>query len=79
MSYTIREWGAEQALRYRKRLDKALDMIAANPGLGHTSDDIPQTFRLFSVGSHSIIYSVTTDAIIVARILHQRMNRADHI
>jgi toxin ParE1/3/4 len=79
MGYTVREWGAAQAERYRARIDKTLNLIAANPGLGHTANDISENFRVFSVGSHSIIYVVGVETIIVARILHQRMNRADHL
>jgi toxin ParE1/3/4 len=79
MRYTVHRWGVNQARRYREKLGNALALIAESPGLGHSADDLPERYRLFSLGSHAIIYVDDSEQITVVRILHQRMNRADHI
>ncbi len=57
----------------------ALNLIADNDGLGAKRADIPPQYRAYGVGSHIIIYQPQAEFVQVVRILHQHMNRADHL
>ena len=79
LQHTEEEWGEAQALRYRTKLEAALEKIGRNPDIASGRPDLPSQYRTLSVGSHAIIYQAKTNHVEVARILHQRMNRADHL
>ncbi len=78
-AYSVRTWGMGQAERYFGRIQKSLKLVAENPELGSERPDIRRPRRAFIVGSHIIIYRIKNDDLEVSRILHQRMNRADHL
>jgi toxin ParE1/3/4 len=42
-------------------------------------DDVRPDYRKYPVGSHILFYRVTKAAIVVVRILHQRMDVERHI
>jgi plasmid stabilization system protein ParE len=59
---------------YREKLHEAFQSIGRKPDIGHHSDELPQTHRLYFVGSHVIVYRTAGPVIAVVRILHQRMS-----
>lgn len=73
--YTVRRWGLEQAEHYLAELRKALDMLAANPGLGRSCEEIRAGYRRMEHEQHVVFYRVRADVdgIEVIRILHNRM------
>ncbi|MBS0445110.1 MAG: type II toxin-antitoxin system RelE/ParE family toxin [Proteobacteria bacterium] len=79
LRYTGETWGESQLLAYRDKLDKALRQLGRNPDLGHGSQFVPTTHRVYTVGSHVIIYRTDGQTVGVVRILHQRMNPAGHL
>jgi len=79
LRYTGKTWGQGQLHTYRDKINDALQLIGGNPALGHHSPDLPQTHRLYLVGSHVIVYREQEAAIAVVRILHQRMSLARHV
>jgi toxin ParE1/3/4 len=74
LRYTGEQWGEKQIEIYRDRLTGALETISGNPASGHASIDLPETHRVYPVGSHVIVYRVQADVIGVIRILHKRMS-----
>ena len=74
LRYTGEQWGPNQLEAYRHTIDKALQAISHNPGIGHTRPDLPQTHRAHLVGAHIIIYRLEDTSVGVVRILHQRMS-----
>ncbi len=79
LRYTGEQWGRQQLLSYRDKLNDALLLLDKNPELGHQSTDLPRTHRLYFVGSHVIVYRVRQDVTEVVRILHQRMSLPQHL
>lgn len=74
LRYTGETWGRDQLFVYRAKLHEALQSIRRNPDMGHPSDELPQTHRLYFVGSHVIVYRNAGPVIAVVRILHRRMS-----
>jgi toxin ParE1/3/4 len=79
LRYSGEKWGLEQVVVYRDRLDTALLLIGRNPRIGHSGAGLPETHRLYSVGSHVIVYRVLQNAVEVIRILHERMSILRHL
>jgi toxin ParE1/3/4 len=78
LRYTGETWGERQLIVYRDKTADALDTLHRNPGSGHLSADLPDTHRLYPVGSHVIVYRVKQHIIEVIRVLHKRMSLARH-
>lgn len=74
LRYTGESWGQGQLHIYRDKINDALQLIARNPGLGHRSPELPETHRLYLVGSHVIVYRDQETTLAVVRLLHQRMS-----
>lgn len=79
LRYTGKTWGRDQLLMYRDKLNDALQMISQDPRIGHQSNELPPTHRLYYVGSHVIVYQTPGPSIAVVRILHQRMSLARNV
>jgi toxin ParE1/3/4 len=79
LQYTEEEWGEAQASRYRAKLDASFGKIGRNPDIASGRPDMPPIYRALRVGSHVIIYQNKASFVEIVRILHQRMNRADHL
>lgn len=68
--YTKRQWGKEQARRYRDELDLALKKLSLSPRLGTTREDVGKNVRSFQVGSHIAYYFASNNGITILRLLH---------
>lgn len=79
LRYTGATWGQTQVLVYRDLIDAALGAIRLNPNVGHGHPDLPETHRVYPVGSHVIVYRMMGDVVGVARILHKRMSIPLHV
>lgn len=79
LRYTSKRWGQDQLYSYRDRLDDALRSVSRNPQIGRRDPALPETHRLYFVGSHVMVYRTRNETIEVIRILHQRMSIARHI
>ena len=79
LRYTGKNWGRNQLLIYRDKLDEAMKTIGHNPNLGHGSPELPKTHRLYYVGSHVVVYRTQGETISVVRVLHQRMSLVRHV
>ena len=71
--YTRARWGLRQAKAYRQKLTRAFFLLARNPSLGISYDDVRKKYRKKSVGRHVIYYQIERDGIVVACVLHGRM------
>jgi toxin ParE1/3/4 len=72
--YTAKHWSDEQAERYVRQIQAAIESLAADPRIGRRCDDIRTGYRRLSVGSHVLFYRVNSDEIDLVRILHGRMD-----
>jgi len=73
VAYTLRTWGEDQATRYIDDLVACWQMIADNPTLGRTSDNVRPGLRRIECGRHVVLYRTDAKGILISRILHQRM------
>jgi len=76
--YTLRNFGLNQADLYTEKMDRLLDLISDNPGMGIDCAHISLGIRRYSHEKHSIYYRQRESDILVVRILHQRMNPLIH-
>jgi toxin ParE1/3/4 len=78
-AYTLRTWGENQAVRYIGDLEACCQMLADNPALGRTCDDVRPGLRRMESGRHVVFYREDTGGILVSRILHQRVLPERHV
>ena len=72
--YTLHTWGGAQADRYIGDLETCCQMLADNPMLGRSCDDVRPGLRRMEHGKHVVFYRLQkAGGILVVRILHQRM------
>jgi len=71
--YTLRTWGAEQAIRYLEDLETRCQMLAVHPLLGRPSDTTRPGLRRMECGRHVVFFREDARGILISRILHQRM------
>jgi toxin ParE1/3/4 len=72
--YTKREWGIQQARRYRQELELALKKLSLSPRVGLARDEIADQVRSFQVASHIVFYLARNDGITILRLLHPSMD-----
>ena len=73
--FTQRRWGKEQRNIYLKQFDDSFWLLAENPDIGKSCDEIRDGYRKSPQGSHVIFYQQTgSQQIRVVRILHKSMN-----
>jgi plasmid stabilization system protein ParE len=59
---------------YYVALCEGLELIGANPGLGHSHPDLPEPYKAYIVRKHVMVYKVKQGVVYVACILHGRMD-----
>ncbi|MCH1920957.1 type II toxin-antitoxin system RelE/ParE family toxin [Shewanella sp. A3A] len=73
--FTSRRWGREQRNVYLKQFDESFWLLAENPDIGKTCDDIRVGYRKFPQASHVIFYQqIGSQNIQIIRILHKSMD-----
>jgi toxin ParE1/3/4 len=72
-TYTMRTWGEEQTIHYLDDLEARCHMLADNPALGRSCQQVLPGLRRMEHGKHVIFYRRETAGILISRILHQRM------
>ncbi len=77
--YTWREFGALQADKYTRQLEKFLQLLAKSPMSGRDYSAVLENTRRHDHGQHAIFYRPTEYGIFIIRILHQQMNVEQHL
>lgn len=77
-SYTLAEWGIDQAEKYIRELWAAMQGQALDISTSTDISDVRKGYRKVRSGSHVIFFRFTDDGIDVVRILHQRMDFERH-
>lgn len=73
-AFTTEEWSRSQASAYVDAIKARLRRLRERPGVGVACDEAIPGLRRLMVGSHVIFYVEREHVIVVARILHQRMD-----
>lgn len=68
--YSHAEWGREQAELYLRHLFDIFAQLAEYPLAGRHRPDISERIRAHTTRAHIILYTIETDQIAIARVLH---------
>jgi toxin ParE1/3/4 len=77
--YTAERWDVEQAERYSRELQLAIETVASDPQRGRRCDQIRPGYRKYPAGAHVIFFRIVSNGIDVVRVLHQRMDFERHL
>jgi len=77
-AWTLREWGAAQAIRYLDELETSCRRLADNPDSGRPCDRIRPGLRRMEQGGHVVFFRRAPKGILISRILHRRMLPEKH-
>lgn len=77
--YTAERWGEEQAERYLRLIDAAIQQVRENPFLGSDAAQVRPGLRRFPAGQHRIFYLIGDRTIEIARVLHASMDFERHV
>ena len=72
--YSAEAWGAQQAERYTKGLQRSLQTIEIMPEAGREHLEFDPPLRSYPSAKHVIIYTIGSDEILIVRILASRTN-----
>lgn len=77
--YTVERWGEAQAVRYIRDLQAVCRALTEGRLSGRSAEDIRAGYRKQACGAHMLYYRVTEEALVIVRILHQRMDVDRHL
>jgi toxin ParE1/3/4 len=78
-AYTIETWGIAQADIYSEGLIDAMNGLVAVPKMLAPAADLPFLLCRVRYKSHYIYYRIERADVVVARILHKRMDPMRHL
>lgn len=67
----------KRATEFIRRIKEVLSLIADNPEMGRTRDELEKGLRSFPVGKYTVFYRSIQDEIQVIRVLHGSMDIPD--
>lgn len=76
--YGLSEFGSAVADRYAADLNASINQLRDYPRLGEKADYIGDGLRKLTCGVHLIYYQLGAETIIVAHVLHARMDALRH-
>jgi len=79
LAYSVKDFGVAQTEHYFKALKKCIELLADNPDIGHSAEDILPGYLRFPYESHVVFYKKLSSSILVVRILHERMDVKLHL
>ena len=77
-AYTIKQFGIQQARRYRDGLKQILRKLAEYPNSGRSAEHLAPKLRRINFESHVIFFLRGEAGVLIVRILHQRMTFKHH-
>ena len=77
--YSANIHGVTQAEAYLVALHEALVILAENPSIGTSAEDIRKNYLQLPVHRHMVFYKKVDDGIFVIRVLHQQMKYSMHL
>ena len=74
LEYSYREFGLDQAVKYKIGLENCFQLLADNPGMGRECNDIRNEYFRHEHESHIIFYRQRSNDIFITAIIHDRMD-----
>ena len=78
-AYSVEKWGKARASSYLDQLEDGCALVARNPGMATTCDDVRPGYRRMPEGSHVLFFKLDERGLLVVRVLHKRMRPELHI
>jgi toxin ParE1/3/4 len=78
-TYTAKQFGPKQAIRYLESVLDRLEFIAEDPKRGMHRPELNVDYFSYFVGSHTVYYRVVTGEVQVIDVLHQSMEPSRHL
>ena len=72
--HTSENWGRAQARIYLRKIKQACHLVASNPHIGRSREEVLTGLRVFIVEKHMLCYFIDDTQIDVLRILHRRID-----
>ena len=72
--YIASESSSGRADKFVDRLDGVLSLLAEQPYMGRSRDELGRTLRSHPVGNYVILYRPLDDGIVVVRVVHGHMD-----
>ena len=79
LAYSANNFGLTQAEHYFEALKECIELLADNPNIGHSAEEILPEYLRFPYESHVVFYKKLSSSILVVRILHERMDSKLHL
>ncbi len=79
LAYSVKSFGVVQTQHYFVALKECIELLADNPNMGHSAEDILPEYLCFPYESHIIFYKKFSSSILVVRVLHERMDPKLHL
>lgn len=77
-TYSIENFGAEQARGYLLSLDDLFDLLADNPRLGRDCSNIKAGYRKHEHRTHTIYYKIMNRGVLIMRVLGNQQDQKKH-
>ena len=65
---------SKQARRYGDGLETCFQILAENPGLGRSAEQLARDLRRFEHQSHIVFYIPEDWGVLIVRVLHKQMD-----
>ena len=78
-NFSVERFGASRAQLYLRDIQRAVEIVAADPRRGRSCDDVRAGYFKFPVGSQVLFFRLATAGIDIVRILHGSMDFEQHI
>lgn len=77
--YTAKHWSIDQAEIYTRQLWQDIAAVAALPTIGRACPEVRAGYYRYPSGAHFLFYRRIDGGVDIVRILHERMDFAQHI
>ncbi len=77
--YTLKNWGEQQAQRYRTALSARLKWLCKNQHLWRQHPQLQEGVYTCTEQHHVIVFREYREGIEILRVLHERMDPARHL
>jgi len=78
-TYTSKQFGPKQAMRYLENLLDCMEFIAQDLMRRRHRPELNTGYYSYFVGSHTIYYRITSEQIQVIDVLHQSIESSRHL
>ena len=77
--YTLEQWGETQKSRYLALIQKSFVSLSTLGNIGKQRDDIATGLYAYTIKQHCVYFREEAAEFVVIRVLHQRMDVAQHL